>query len=56
MAYKKDTRQRVRVLRAEPKYLENMVGRVESQNGDYYEVMIGPSVISIHKNDLEILN
>ena len=56
MAYKKDTRQRVKVLNCDIPYLKGMVGRVEEVNGDIYNVMIGPIVIALHKSKIQILN
>ena len=56
MAYKKDTRQRVKVLNCNIPYLKGMVGRVEEINGDIYNVMVGPIVVALHKSKIQILD
>lgn len=56
MAFKKDIRQRVKVLNCDIPYLKGMVGRVEEINGDIYNIMIGPIVVALHKSKIQILN
>lgn len=56
MAYKKDTRQRVKVLNCNIPYLKEMIGRVEEINGDIYNVMVGPIVVALHKSKIQILD
>ena len=51
MAYKKDTRKRVKILKSEYSYLNGMIGRLQEDG-----VMVGPTIIPFNKEYMEMLD